>query len=1051
MIYFCAQKNRRELVLQAAGLNGIDYLEVLGPPGCGTQLAVTFLKPATSLTLDPTRNISITGGAAVRVGSVTPATAADPTLVIVNLDRTGDFSTYTFALVADPGSNDPPAGIDPQLASVDFSFKAGCPTPADCQPASCCPPAPANVPDINYLAKDYTGFLQVMLDRLAVLTPGWTETHAADLGNALTEVLAYAADHLSYQQDAVSTEAHLGTARSRISLRRHARLVDYRIGEGRNARSLVCLATKGATDPHGLTVPEGTLFYVRVPGLPPAVPADNPVAQQLTAGTQPVFTSMLDASLNDTLNEIHFYTWGDDDCCLPAGATGATLDASNGPLDMLKAGSFLIFEEVAGPLTGASADADPAHRCAVQLTSATSTKDPLNGKPVTRITWAPDDALPFPLCICTTESGAAPVSVARGNIVLADHGRLVPIPESLGVVPAAPPAPDPAATCTCGTSIQAAAAGPLPRYYPRLAQSPLTFWVPLDPLPASAAAFLAPAAAAVPDITLTDSFGSTWTPVPDLLSSPGAGPTSQVFVPEIEFDGSCSLRFGDDQHGMAPTTGLSFTAVYRSGNGAVGNIGRDTLGHAVVATKQLPAPSGLRVVGSSSGGTFAKGTYSWQVTATNANGETVASNQVSATLTGPTSSAALSWTQVPGATGYHVYRTSAGSKSARLATITSGSTVTYTDTGSPGTPATPPPVNTAVLLSPTDISHINQVRNPLPAVGGTDPEDMEHIRQFAPFAYEQQQRCVTEDDYGALAAQAGNVTAARATLRWTGSWYTVFASIQPAAVLPSQQLPAPSGLGVVASSSGGALAAGTYYWQVSATNDNGETAGSNEASATLKGTTSAAALSWTRVPAATWYKVYRGTSAGKENTLVATVPYGKTTTYTDTGFTGTPAKPSAINTATLPPLDTLITDTTTRLDMLRMMGTDVAVEAAVLVGLQIEMEICVDAQHFQGDVFEALTMVFIAGDQCDGSTGLLNPASFTFGQTVYASPLIAAAQAVEGVVSASLSTFTRMDAPWVDGVAQGYLTMGRVEIARCDNDPDHLDRGTFTPHLDGGK
>ena len=47
MIYSCGQENRRELVLQQAGLNGIDYLEVLGSPGCGTQLAVTFVKDAT--------------------------------------------------------------------------------------------------------------------------------------------------------------------------------------------------------------------------------------------------------------------------------------------------------------------------------------------------------------------------------------------------------------------------------------------------------------------------------------------------------------------------------------------------------------------------------------------------------------------------------------------------------------------------------------------------------------------------------------------------------------------------------------------------------------------------------------------------------------------------------------------------------------------------------------------------------------------------------------------------------------------------------------------
>ncbi len=47
--------------------------------------------------------------------------------------------------------------------------------------------------------------------------------------------------------------------------------------------------------------------------------------------------------------------------------------------------------------------------------------------------------------------------------------------------------------------------------------------------------------------------------------------------------------------------------------------------------------------------------------------------------------------------------------------------------------------------------------------------------------------------------------------------------------------------------------------------------------------------------------------------------------------------------------------------------------------------------------------------------------------------------------------FTRMDAPWVDGVADGYLTMGRLDIPRCDNDPNHLDHGTFELEMDGGK
>ena len=49
MIYFCTQTNRRALVLQRAGLNGIDYLEVSdqdGPAGCGTRVVLTLLKDA---------------------------------------------------------------------------------------------------------------------------------------------------------------------------------------------------------------------------------------------------------------------------------------------------------------------------------------------------------------------------------------------------------------------------------------------------------------------------------------------------------------------------------------------------------------------------------------------------------------------------------------------------------------------------------------------------------------------------------------------------------------------------------------------------------------------------------------------------------------------------------------------------------------------------------------------------------------------------------------------------------------------------------------------
>ena len=71
--------------------------------------------------------------------------------------------------------------------------------------------------------------------------PDWTEQHEPDIWITLVELLAYIGDDLSYYEDAVATEAYLQTARNRVSVRRHARLVGYRLHEGCNARAWVCL------------------------------------------------------------------------------------------------------------------------------------------------------------------------------------------------------------------------------------------------------------------------------------------------------------------------------------------------------------------------------------------------------------------------------------------------------------------------------------------------------------------------------------------------------------------------------------------------------------------------------------------------------------------------------------------------------------------------------------------------------------------------------------------------------------------------------------------
>lgn len=88
---------------------------------------------------------------------------------------------------------------------------------------------------------------------------------------------------------------------------------------------------------------------------------------------------------------------------------------------------------------------------------------------------------------------------------------------------------------------------------------------------------------------------------------------------------------------------------------------------------------------------------------------------------------------------------------------------------------------------------------------------------------------------------------------------------------------------------GGTLAAGTYYYKATYTNTAGETVGSNEVSQVTTGATSTVSFTIGAAPSgATGTRVYRGTAAGAENVLIATLSTTPTS-YTDTGAAGTNA------------------------------------------------------------------------------------------------------------------------------------------------------------------
>jgi hypothetical protein len=218
----CREERRRDRV-RAADLYGFDFVEVGEEQ---TDLAVTFLGKAPPNI--ERANVRISGGRRVRDIVVTDLRVVrqrDPTFddrLEVTVDKPGDFSTYRLRLVKlDEGGNQTDApfdGFDPRYASVDFSFKAGCPSDLDCKADPVCPPEIGPAPEVNYLAKDYQSFRQLILDRLALIMPDWRERHIPDIGIMLVELLAYVGDQLSYYQDAVATEAYLDTARQRITI-----------------------------------------------------------------------------------------------------------------------------------------------------------------------------------------------------------------------------------------------------------------------------------------------------------------------------------------------------------------------------------------------------------------------------------------------------------------------------------------------------------------------------------------------------------------------------------------------------------------------------------------------------------------------------------------------------------------------------------------------------------------------------------------------------------------------------------------------------------------
>ncbi|AJZ87063.2 putative baseplate assembly protein [Streptomyces sp. AgN23] len=1065
-----AAGSRRDLI-RAVHLNGVDAVEVGDSTEQGTTLTVTFLGKAPH-GLCP-ENVRIDGGrriTGIEVLEISVEREEDPELddkLYVTVDRAGDTSVYRLSVVdTDPcgrPGTEPFPGFDQRYFSAEFTFRPDCPAPFDCKEEGDDLPATFRTgpaPVIDYTARDYDTLRQVVLDRLRLTTSDWIERNAADLGTTLVELLAYTADQISYQQDAVATEAYLDTARRRVSVRRHVRLIDYAMHDGCNARAFV---TVEAVEPLTLDPGEYRFAAVDVRTLGPldrpdigAVLDDRELAVLDERGSVEVFEPVVTDQplhLRPEHHRIRLWTWGGEVCSLPVGATSATLrDAwadekcETRTID-LHPGDLLLFEEVRGPRSGTPGDADPSHRQAVRLTSVTPAVDRLAEQPVLEVTWAPQDALAFPLCLATRGgTDCVPiedVSVARGNVVLVDHGRSLTFccgtPETFTV----PPVPAVVGSCeppAFGCFDKDAGNAPArlidslldrARHGRPLAADDVRELFTTVGLEATGRAGIGLESAGqrrekvVPGTAYAQAEA-----LRTLLAQsvyPGIGPRLRPVLHQapvtqaVPFPDPRHIAAGQAEH-LAAIPGRVRQRLTELWRGA-----RDRDGLSDEEIAELTVLFGLRVLerlqlarhpvralrellhrcdrlldakltrlraltARARAGTVLDGRIAWEIAHSWGRAYAAGLRPEDPVLHGPAAAlvqnprAALPAVRIEAdGAAWTPRRDLLGSRprdrhvvgeleddgrialrfgdgrygaepepGARLA-------VHYRVGGGTAGNVGPEAINHLVLCRDPERAGkaatwplpVAGVRNPLPAVGGTEPEPVERVRQLAPLDLKRtRHRAITAEDYAALASGLPGVQRAAAEIRWTGS-------VQEA--------------------------------------------------------------------------------------HIAIDAYG----------TGAP-----------PPA--LLDSVAYALEGYRRIGHDLVVGPARAVPLDIALAVCAAPGHQHGQILAELYRALGSRRFSGGRLGFFHPDALTFGEPVRLSRLVAVAAAVPGVLSVEVTRLRRL---WHEGLEgpkgsddgtsyetshgealeDGILRLGPLEIAQCDNDPDRPENGRLVIELKGAR
>jgi hypothetical protein len=576
--------------------NGIDYVEIASSDQ--TQLRVHFLTTVTvAPTTPPPLVVTITGGETIPSVAVLPI---DPTtawsldtdgrpVFSLSVAALGDFSNYTLTISG-------ATALDPYFDSVAFSFKANCPSDFDCaEPSTSCDPEPSATVTVNYLAKDFAGFTQALSDFSALRYPNWMERSEADFGVMMLEALSAIADELSYYQDRVAGEATIDIATQRVSLVRHARLVDYEPSPAAAATTILQLEVASATP-----VPAGLQCS--------ALGADGnqipfAVGEGLTGGAGSA-TFAVDPRWNSGSSgapNLEPYWWDQSRQCLPPGSTTVwLLGTGHG----LQPGQQLLID-TAGP-TSADAPIRELITIAAGTVGAPSvveTEDPVfasgesSTTPLTKLTLAAPTTLKHDLALTRF----------AGNLVPAAQGEIVSETFAIPSFPSTPPAPGAnlPTPAVVRTGANWTPSQQVPTYLYTLTNDTVS-WLPAlgadadttvsgDLAPQVVLTSSNPTETEAVDVTgsgvetwewqrwLLDSSpeAATFTLTPERYSLVGTGGSASpggAGTSWYDYDGEgVTIKFGDGRLGVLPTPGTVFTATYLSGGGTVGNVPADSI------------------------------------------------------------------------------------------------------------------------------------------------------------------------------------------------------------------------------------------------------------------------------------------------------------------------------------------------------------------------------------------------------------------------------------------------------------------------------------------